>query len=198
MSAAVAFVPARPQVVFSSNGALSCRQMLRQPTRPLRQQRAGCSCEAAKGFAPSGKTGSKKNKRKLDANWISVGSLAEFPEDRATRAVVLKDKSVVMLYNVDGDVYCSDANSTAFKFPLTHAKIVKGETGPAVEVPLDGTIYDLETGKVLEWCPKNNLIRKVLGSIKSNQNPKKLKVYPAQVDDDGNISVKFFSPGATT
>ncbi len=23
-----------------------------------------------------------------------------------------------------------------------------GETGPAVEVPLDGTIYDLETGKV--------------------------------------------------
>ena len=59
MSAAVAFVPARPQVVFSSNGALSCRQMLRQPTRPLRQQRAGCSCEAAKGFAPSGKTGSK-------------------------------------------------------------------------------------------------------------------------------------------
>ncbi|DBA96892.1 TPA: hypothetical protein ACH3X3_013047 [Trebouxia sp. C0006] len=197
MSAASAFIPARPHVVFSSNDALSCRQILRQPARPLRQQRAGCSCEAAKGFAPSGKTGSKKNKRKLDANWISVGSLAEFPGDRPTRAVVLKDKSVVMLYNVDGDVYCSDANSTAFKFPLTHAKIVKGETGPAVEVPLDGTIYDLETGKVLEWCPKNNLIRKVLGSIKSNQNPKKLKVYPAQVDDDGNISVKFFSPGAT-
>ncbi len=48
-------------------------------------------------------------------------------EDRPTRAVVLKDKSVVMLYNVDGDVYCSDANSTAFKFPLTHAKIVKGK-----------------------------------------------------------------------
>ncbi len=47
--------------------------------------------------------------------------------DRPTRAVVLKDKSVVMLYNVDGDVYCSDANSTAFKFPLTHAKIVKGK-----------------------------------------------------------------------
>jgi len=59
MSAASAFIPARPQVVFGSNGALSCRQMLRQPTRPLRQQRAGCSCEAAKGFAPPGKTGSK-------------------------------------------------------------------------------------------------------------------------------------------
>ena len=83
-----------------------------------------------------------------------------------------------------------------------------GDEGPAVEVPLDGTIYDLESGKVLlaelfcssqynhvlgalqidmrcfricvhaveqglllslqvlEWCPKNNLVRKVLGAIK--------------------------------
>ena len=29
--------------------------------------------------------------------------------------------------------------------------------------------------------------------LQSNQQPKKLKVYPAQVDDDGNISVKFFT-----
>ena len=103
-------------------------------------------------------------------------------KDRPTKAFVLKDKSVVMLYNIDGDVYCSDANSTAFQYPLTHAKIVKGMScagfasslpcrssslyffshatklstfdlgeeggGPAVEVPLDGTVYDLETGKV--------------------------------------------------
>lgn len=41
--------------------------------------------------------------------------------------MVLKDKSVVMLYNVDGDVYCSDANSTAYQYPLTHAKIIKGK-----------------------------------------------------------------------
>lgn len=124
--------------------------------------------------------------------------MADFPGDRPTRAVVLKDKSVVMLYNIDGDVYCSDANSTAFKFPLTHAKIVKGEAGPAVEVPLDGTIYDLETGKVLDWCPQNNIVRKILGSIKSTQQPKKLKVYPAQVDGDGNISVRFYSPDVAT
>lgn len=59
----------------------------------------------------------------------SIGNLhwLYMQDDRPTRAVVLKDKSVVMLYNVDGEVYCSDANSTAFKFPLTHAKIVKGK-----------------------------------------------------------------------
>lgn len=29
----------------------------------------------------------------------------------------------------------------------------------AVEVPLDGTVYDLATGKVLSWCPKNTVVR---------------------------------------
>lgn len=53
--------------------------------------------------------------------------LADLQNDRPTRAVVLKDKSVVMLYKVDGKVYCSDANSTAFQYPLTHAKIVSGK-----------------------------------------------------------------------
>ena len=32
--------------------------------------------------------------------------------------------------------------------------------------------------------------------LQSNQQPKKLKVYPAQVDDDGNIAVKFFTANA--
>ena len=29
--------------------------------------------------------------------------------------------------------------------------VCPGETGPAVEVPLDGTVYDLETGKVRNY-----------------------------------------------
>ena len=41
-----------------------------------------------------------------------------------------------------------------------------GNGEPAVEVPLDGTVYDLDTGRVLEWCPKNNPIRMLLGSLK--------------------------------
>ncbi len=45
-----------------------------------------------------------------------------------------------------------------------------GDGGPAAEVPLDGTVYDLETGKVLVWCPKNNPLRFVLGSLKVRQS----------------------------
>jgi len=35
-----------------------------------------------------------------------------------------------------------------------------------VEVPLDGTVYDLDTGRVLDWCPRNNPVRMLLGSLK--------------------------------
>lgn len=56
----------------------------------------------------------------------------DLQDDRPTRAVTLKDKSVVMLYNIDGEVYCSDANSTAFQYPMTHAKIVSGALRNAV------------------------------------------------------------------
>ncbi len=45
---------------------------------------------------------------------------------RPTLPVILKDKSAVVLYKAaDGDVYCSDANSTAFKFPLIDAKLLE-------------------------------------------------------------------------
>jgi len=39
--------------------------------------------------------------------------------------------------------------STAYKYPLIDAKVFDTEDGrPVVEVPLDGTQYALETGKV--------------------------------------------------
>lgn len=88
------------------------------------------------------------------------------------------NKQAIVVYRLpDGRVYCSDANSTAFEFPLSNAKVIAEgafltggrltETrqrqgmhmklaccacpaggGPKVEVPLDGTVYDLETGNV--------------------------------------------------
>ena len=94
-------------------------------------------------------------------------------------------------------------------------------------MPLDGTIYELDTGKVrlcwtavckatrlcwstlspknllthgrpllllkqvVMWCPKNNPIRALLGTLKGNQNPTNLKVYPAQEDQDGRIYVQL-------
>ena len=52
----------------------------------------------------------------------------------------LKDKSIVALYQIGDDVFCSDANSTAYKFPLTNANIVEREAisnHPDTHVPAE-------------------------------------------------------------
>lgn len=71
----------------------------------------------------------------------------------------------------------SDALSTAFKYPLIDAKLFDGENGkPVAETPLDGTQYELETGKVVVWCPANSLVRGMLGSLKKDVPQVPLKV----------------------
>jgi hypothetical protein len=46
-------------------------------------------------------------------------------EGKPTLTKILRDNSAVVLYRVDDDVYCSDANSTAFKFPLIDATVIE-------------------------------------------------------------------------
>ncbi|KAK9843710.1 hypothetical protein WJX81_003262 [Elliptochloris bilobata] len=161
-----------------------------QPQRPQR-----LACRAKKGFGSGSAKSKKRSASRLsddDPDWIKVATLSDFPAGgRPTLPVILKDKSAIVLYRVDDDVYCSDANSTAFKFPLVDAKLLERNGGPAVEVPLDGTVYDLDTGRVLEWCPKNNPIRLLLGSLKSKSEPEPLKVYPTRISEDGTIYARF-------
>ena len=58
---------------------------------------------------------------------------------------------------------------------------------PFIQSPLDGTIYSLTTGEVLEWCPRDNPLRMVLGALKAKENPKPLPTYPVRVDNEGGI-----------
>ena len=46
-------------------------------------------------------------------------------QGKQIKAVELKDKSFVVMYQIGDEVYCSDANSTAYKFPLMNANIVE-------------------------------------------------------------------------
>lgn len=54
-------------------------------------------------------------------------------------------------------------------------------------------IYDLGTGRVLEWVPKDGSpIRAILGAIKGSTKPEKLPVYPTQLQvETGRIFVKL-------
>lgn len=47
---------------------------------------------------------------------------------KQTRAVILPDNSAIVLYRTQEDeVYCSDANSTAYKFPMIDANVIESE-----------------------------------------------------------------------
>ena len=52
----------------------------------------------------------------------------------------------LIVYKADDKLYCSDAMSTAYEFPLIDAKVTAGAQGPELEVPLDGTRYKLDSG----------------------------------------------------
>ena len=47
---------------------------------------------------------------------------------KQTRAVILPDNTAIVLYRtLDNEVYCSDANSTAYKFPMIDANVIESE-----------------------------------------------------------------------
>lgn len=64
---------------------------------------------------------------KLSDEWYSVARMSDFKDGKQTHPVILANNQAIVLYNVGGKLYCSDANSTAFKFPLVNAEILQRE-----------------------------------------------------------------------
>lgn len=46
-------------------------------------------------------------------------------------------------------------------------------------------------GAVLKWCPKDNPMRSLLGTLKSTVKATPLQVYPVHVTQDGSIWTKL-------
>lgn len=153
---------------------------------------------------------SKKSSAKLagtfdegSSPWVDIGiSTGAFDaKGKNTVAKVLPSKEVVVLYRARGgsatpSYYCSDANSTAFKYPMIDARVeLDKETGEVTaEVPFDGTVYVLNSkppGQVKSWCPQNTVARRVLGALKSKEEPTPLQMYPVRVVEGGRLEVKF-------
>lgn len=126
--------------------------------------------------------------------WAVAGKSSElFTLERPNRAVILPSGIKLCVYKFGNKVFASDLESTAYQFPLFDAKVFEDRGRMVAEVPFDGTQYDLTTGAVIKWCPREggNLLRGVLGALKSNQPPIPLKVYPVKVAADGTVSVKL-------
>ena len=134
---------------------------------------------------------SKKRPASSDKNWIPnlANVNADFGE-KPTKALVLANGNFV-LAKWDDQIFCCDCNSTAYQFPLVDGELFYGPSGPAIRVPLDGTEYDLTTGDVITWCPRNNPVRQALGALKSAAEPVPLPVYKTRVDEQGNVACNF-------
>ena len=119
-----------------------------------------------------------------------MGNVADL-EGRRTKAVGLANGEGLMLYRETGTqrVFCSEASSTAFKFPMSDAEL--GERGgrPTATVPLERTSYFLDTGEVAEWCPGGNLLQNFFASLKRSSDPVPLKVFAVKIEEDGAIFV---------
>ena len=134
---------------------------------------------AASSSKPSGK------------NWILVGDANADFDAKPIKALVLANGNFCLVKWED-QIFCVDCNSTAYQYPLIDAELFYGPAGPAIRSPLDGTEYDLTTGDVLVWCPKNNPVRAALGTLKAAAEPIPLPVYAVEVDDaSGDVFVNF-------
>lgn len=143
---------------------------------------------ASKGFG-SGRSGVPKKVKRAPPGWIQVTRMDELASLKPITAVEAEGKALVLIRSGE-KLFCTDAKSTAFQFPLVDAKVLEVEGRPALECPLDGTVYDLETGRVIEWCPSNNVLRSFLGKLKEKEKPVNLKVYSVSLGEDGEIYVK--------
>ena len=206
-----------PSSLFSPRVAVGSRRHLPLLPRHQRTTTTTTTTTSQSGFGSSSKpssTSSNKKAQRLtrfldgtDATTITTtpDGWIELPDidpiqtfvSKPIKPIILATGKAICLYKVGDSLFCSDANSTAYQFPLADANILGLKTGPAVECTLDGTVYDLASGKVLSWCPKNNLVRSVLGALKDKSEPIDLTVYPVRVVDNKKVLVKLTTDTST-
>ena len=58
---------------------------------------------------------------------------------KQTKSIIMPgNKQAIVVYRADGEVYCSDASSTAYQFPLSNAKVIR--TGMLVQTHTFGHV----------------------------------------------------------
>ncbi|GLC36121.1 hypothetical protein PLESTB_001378500 [Pleodorina starrii] len=126
-------------------------------------------------------------------NWFQLANISDFAGDKKRKICELKgSKKTVVLHMFKDTLYAMDAFSTAYQYPLIDGKLEDGPEGPTIETPLDGTVYDLKTGKVLKWCPSDGSpVRGLLRTLKASVTPVDLPVYPVLVKQDGGVMVRM-------
>ncbi len=130
-----------------------------------------------------------------DGYWNDLKLTLADLQAKPRQPLILANGKSVIVWLVDGAVFCTAAAGTAFEYPLVDAVLFTSADGkPAVRCTLDGCEYDLASGAVLAWCPKEEApisMRNLFAGLKQNATPVPLPVYKTRVNAAGGVEALF-------
>ncbi|XP_058097637.1 uncharacterized protein LOC131242780 [Magnolia sinica] len=107
-------------------------------------------------------------------NWVPVVPLAALP--RGERRVIIQDEETILLLWYKDEVFAIENRSPAegaYSEGLINAKLTQDG---CIVCPTTDSTFDLRTGEVKEWYPKNPVLRVLTPALRT------LFVYPVKTD----------------
>uniref|UniRef100_A0A0E0ME77 Rieske domain-containing protein n=1 Tax=Oryza punctata TaxID=4537 RepID=A0A0E0ME77_ORYPU len=142
------------------------------------QRLVGCRAAEVSGAEPSAAAAETIG----DGNWVPVVPLAALP--RGERRVIVQDGEEILLLWYKEQVYAVENRSPAegaYTEGLLNAKLTQDG---CIVCPTTDSTFDLRTGEIKEWYPKNPVLRALTPALR------KLFVYPVKIDGE-NIYISI-------
>ncbi|CAN8239344.1 unnamed protein product [Cochlearia groenlandica] len=119
-------------------------------------------------------------------NWVPVVPLTALP--KGERRVIIQDDETILLLWYKNDVFAIENRSPAegaYSEGLLNAKLTQDG---CIVCPATDSTFDLRTGEIREWYPKNAVLRVLTPALR------KLFVYPVKFDEE-NIYISIRGNG---
>ncbi|CAH8359339.1 unnamed protein product [Eruca vesicaria subsp. sativa] len=119
-------------------------------------------------------------------NWVPVVPLSALP--KGERRVIIQDDETILLLWYKNDVFAIENRSPAegaYSEGLLNAKLTQDG---CIVCPSTDSTFDLRTGEIKEWYPKNAVLRVLTPALR------KLFVYPVKFDEE-NIYISIRGNG---
>ncbi|OVA04790.1 Rieske [2Fe-2S] iron-sulfur domain [Macleaya cordata] len=155
---------------FTSFALSSSRKILRNPSKILCKATEVSVAEESPASGDGGK------------NWIPVVPLAALP--RGERRVIIQDNETILLLWYKDEVFAIENRSPAegaYSEGLLNAKLTQDG---CIICPTTDSTFDLRTGDIKDWYPKNPVLRALTPALR------KLFVYPVKTDGE-NIYISM-------
>ncbi|EYU22735.1 hypothetical protein ABFS82_03G121800 [Erythranthe guttata] len=140
------------------------------------------TCKATEVSPPPPSSSSSSSAGDDGKNWVPVVPLSALP--KGERRVIIQDGETILLLWYKNDVFAIENRSPAegaYSEGLRNAKLTQDG---CIVCPSTDSTFDLQTGEIKEWYPKNPVLRALTPPLR------KMFVYPVKTDGD-NIFISI-------